>query len=116
MATLADLRTQSELGDVAFLASEDVIYFSQHKKASPGEPQSAITALIQGIWDKYPDKARGLLRNRIYSTQVPTEMCFGMVKVAAKRLSIISSLDLQAKLFSQQNYRHVEICFMNDSI
>jgi len=49
--------------------------------------ESAITRLIQGIYEREPESARRILRLRIHATaSQPTEMCLGMVRVAAKRL------------------------------
>ena len=50
------------------------------------EGESAITRLIQGIYGREPAQARRVLRHRIYATAEPREMCWGMVRVAAKRL------------------------------
>lgn len=74
--------------ELAFLICEDSVYFSTHKQSFQTEPINAISNLIQGIYDTYPKIARSILRNRIYSTQsTPTALCFGMVKIAAKRIT-----------------------------
>lgn len=45
--------------------------------------------LIQGVWERDPGQARRILRKRILATtRDPSEMCLGMVKVAAKRLDL----------------------------
>ncbi|MEO7164041.1 MAG: Bd3614 family nucleic acid deaminase [Bdellovibrionia bacterium] len=48
---------------------------------------SAIVQLIQGIYDTHPDQAHTILRNRIYTNAALTEMCHGMIRVAAKRVT-----------------------------
>jgi tRNA(Arg) A34 adenosine deaminase TadA len=73
--------------EIACLVYEDTVYFAKYYRQHPFEPFSAVTILIQGIWERYPELARRILRTRIYTTLRPTEMCHGMVKVAAKRLS-----------------------------
>ena len=54
---------------------------------------SALVRLIQGVWEREPSQARRILRKRISlaSSSSPTEMCLGMVKVAAKRLDCIEA-------------------------
>lgn len=72
--------------DVAFLIDGNTAYFSAHSRRGH-EPFSAIVRLIQGIHGSSPGSALRLLRNRIFATGAPTEMCHGMVSVAAKRLT-----------------------------
>jgi hypothetical protein len=56
--------------------------------AGSSSSESAVTRLIQGIYGLEPRQARRILRRRILATAAcPTEMCWGMVRVAAKRLS-----------------------------
>lgn len=43
--------------------------------------------MIQGVYETAPKHARQLLRNRIYTTENPTELCFGAIKVSAKRMT-----------------------------
>ncbi|APJ04687.1 Bd3614 family nucleic acid deaminase [Silvanigrella aquatica] len=70
--------------DIAFLIHQDTIYYSKHRYKTK-TPESAITKLIQGIYDKFPEKCQTILRNKIYYNYLLTEMCLGMIKVAAKR-------------------------------
>lgn len=84
---------------LAYLYSSNKMYFASHetdKQKARCQPVSAVTSLIQGIYALLPLTARAILRNRIYTTAKPTEMCLGMVRVAAKRLSIVESVE-QAK-------------------
>jgi len=82
---------QNEYEQIAFLFDE-TSHSLFYSRWAPGpnltkEPYSALTQLIQGIYEFYPEMARKRVRNRIYATFSPTEMCLGMVKVAAKRLT-----------------------------
>lgn len=70
----------------SFLQSGQTLYYA-HYSRKIGEPSSSIFRLIQGIYAIAPDQARKILRNRIFSTENPTEFCFGAVKVSAKRLT-----------------------------
>lgn len=73
--------------DVAFLITRtNYVYFSIYKPQIH-EPRSAVTELIQGIWETYGVNAVTLVRNRIYSTALPNEMDYGMLKVCGKRMS-----------------------------
>jgi tRNA(Arg) A34 adenosine deaminase TadA len=73
--------------DIAFLLDRDTVYFAKDIFHSP-KPTSSIVNLIQGIYSRFPRDARRIIRNRIFTTQsAPSEMCLGMVKVAAKRLT-----------------------------
>jgi tRNA(Arg) A34 adenosine deaminase TadA len=76
--------TKENYGNIAFLIHENTIYFSRHTHILKS-PTTAITKLIQGVYDSYPEKSHFILRNKIYSSAIPTEMCLGMIKVAAKR-------------------------------
>src|SRR4051794_7209716 len=76
---------QKKVLEYAFLFYEGTLYFTCHKYIDR-QPLSAIVILIQGIYEADPQMARKILRNPIFSTATPTEMCLGMVKVAAKRV------------------------------
>ena len=52
-----------------------------------------VTALIEGIWNTFPDQAFSLLRERIYSNYAFTPSCEGMIKVAAKRASSLTDIE-----------------------
>lgn len=72
--------------EIAFLTCEEKLYWARHQASGP-QPTSAIVKLVQGLYEIYPDSAQKLVRRRIYATTKPTEMCRGMVKVAARRLT-----------------------------
>ncbi|AFY03189.1 Bd3614 family nucleic acid deaminase [Bdellovibrio bacteriovorus] len=46
-----------------------------------------MVKLLQGLFDRFVDHSFFILRQRIYTTAVLTEMCRGMVKVVAKRIT-----------------------------
>lgn len=73
------------MSDLAWLDDGDRRFIARTDGHLPAE--SAITRLIQGIYERDPAQARRILRHRIRATvEEPTEMCWGMVRVAAKRL------------------------------
>lgn len=76
-----------EASELAFLITPEAVYFACHHPRGSREPTSAIVKLIQGIYQNRSRMARKLMRHRIYSTCKSTEMCRGMLKVAAKRLT-----------------------------
>jgi tRNA(Arg) A34 adenosine deaminase TadA len=72
--------------EIAFLSFQNQIYYSS-VSFTPYRPISALTTLIQGIYEKYPVQAKSIIRNRIYSTASSSAMDYGMIKVAAKRFT-----------------------------
>lgn len=79
----------------SFLCYENTVFYHQYSRRNY-EPSSSILRLIQGIYETAPQKARQILRSRIYSNENPTELCYGAVKVSAKRLT--ASLDFRPSL------------------
>jgi tRNA(Arg) A34 adenosine deaminase TadA len=69
------------------------IYWSAFPKAANGAPSSAVIKLIQGLFDEHRDLSFFLLRQRIWTTGVLSEMDRGMVKVTAKRASSLATVD-----------------------
>ena len=78
----------------AFLISKGTLYYSS-VPFSFSPLRSAVTELIQGIWEEYPHCARTLVRERIHANYSLTPICMGMTKVAAKRISILPEGDFQ---------------------
>lgn len=68
----------------AFLTHEDLLFYSSASEETYS-PHSAVVNLIQGIYEHSPTYAREILRNRVFTTKPLTEMCSGIIKVAAKR-------------------------------
>ena len=50
-------------------------------------PETAVSRLVQGIYERYPQQARAMVRNRIYLAGEKTPFCDGVVRVAAKRIT-----------------------------
>jgi tRNA(Arg) A34 adenosine deaminase TadA len=71
---------------LAFVQHQGKVYYSYHMLKLQ-EPSSAVVNLLQGLFERFVDHSFFILRNRIYTTAVATEMCLGMVKVVAKRIS-----------------------------
>lgn len=76
--------SKQEPVNLAFLFAYGKIYYSFHAQNST-LPLTAITKLIQGISEKYKENSHFILRNKIYTSAPPTNICLSMIKVAAKR-------------------------------
>ena len=50
-------------------------------------PETAVSRLVQGIYERYPQQARAMVRNRIYLAGEKTPFCDGVIRVAAKRIT-----------------------------
>lgn len=72
--------------ELAFVEHEGVIYFAHYPEEGLA-PSSAVVKLLQGLFDQHVDHSFFILRQRIYTTATLTEMCRGMVKVVAKRIT-----------------------------
>ncbi|WP_415064320.1 Bd3614 family nucleic acid deaminase [Bdellovibrio sp.] len=72
--------------ELAFVEHEGVIYFAYYPEGALA-PSSAVVKLLQGLFDRHVDHSFFILRQRIYTTAALTEMCRGMVKVVAKRIT-----------------------------
>ncbi|NUN05172.1 MAG: Bd3614 family nucleic acid deaminase [Bdellovibrio sp.] len=72
--------------DVAFVEAAGVVYYA-HFPQGVLAPSSAVVKLLQGLFDEFVDHSFFILRQRIFFTGTATEMCKGMVKVVAKRMS-----------------------------
>ncbi|WII72571.1 Bd3614 family nucleic acid deaminase [Bdellovibrio sp. 22V] len=72
--------------DLAFVESKGVVYYSYFPRNLAG-PSSAVVKLLQGVFDRFLDHSFFILRQRIFSTAPLSEMCQGMVKVVAKRIT-----------------------------
>jgi tRNA(Arg) A34 adenosine deaminase TadA len=71
------------LGGKAWLEHNGQVYWA----SGPEElaPETAVSRLVQGIYERYPQLARAMVRNRIYLSGEKTPFCDGMIRVAAKR-------------------------------
>ncbi len=74
--------------DVAWVEGDEGAWFSVMPRARKRwECDSAVVRLIQGVYESTPHEARRILRHRIFTTAPLTEMCRGMVRVAAKTVT-----------------------------
>lgn len=70
--------------ELAFVEHAGVVYYSYYCPIQEA-PSSAVVKLLQGIFDQFTDHSFFILRQRIFTTALLTEMCRGMIKVVAKR-------------------------------
>lgn len=77
-------RLQKTGFDLAFVQHQGRLYYAYYPQAQLS-PSSALVKLLQGLFDSFVDHSFFILRQRLYTTAVLTEMCRGMVKVVAKR-------------------------------
>lgn len=85
----------------AWLEWNGTLFWTSYLR-SPFEPYSALLALVDGIWDRFPGSAHFMLRSRIFINYEPTEICRGVTVVCAKRMSRLSAVpgDLLARMQS----------------
>jgi hypothetical protein len=73
----------------ASLTQGDRTYFSDEPSGNQLHADTAVTRLIEGIWDRFPEQAFHLLRSRIYTNYPLTLRCKGAIQLAAKRVSVL---------------------------
>ncbi len=78
----------------AFLVHRNQIYRAFENEST----HTAVSALIYGIWTRFPDHALSMLRERIYTNYSLTPLCEGSIKVCAKRATELSKEAYQSKL------------------
>lgn len=109
---LTELLSQdTERQQVAFLvetSASRILYAKQARSALQHAPHSAITRLIQGIYEYDPRFARRILRNRIHTDAAPTEMCHGMVRVSAKALTLVSPGAMTAAPLPRESFSWID--------
>ena len=89
-AILSHLVQNSPGYDFAALELESQVFFARFPKNARAELlESSVTRLVQGIYDEYPEQARQLLRQRIFSTAEPTLLDQAIVKVGARKLTAL---------------------------
>ena len=77
---------------IAYLEHEKRIYLVRRERAVH-EPFSAVTDLIQTLWQNFGSDALRIVREPIFHTGELTEMDHGMIKVAAKRTRRLTGSD-----------------------
>lgn len=95
---------------LAFVEHQGKVYYSYHLLSTEA-PSSAVVKLLQGLFEYFVDHSFFILRNRIYTTGSISEMCLGMVKVVAKRISD-NVLPMNTSL--ELNFEFIEIDFQNE--
>lgn len=98
--------------DLALIESDGILYFARYdtNDEPTDKPSSAVVKLITGIYDKAPEGAFRILRNRIYCSARLTPMCWGMVKVAARRIEQqVSNQVLEERIASIDRNNLVEV-------
>lgn len=79
------LSQKAEAGQAfAWVEHENQIYYSRIDLSYSG-PATAVTKLIQHLFDLKVDHSFFILRKRIFANYPLTSLCRGMVKIAAKR-------------------------------
>jgi tRNA(Arg) A34 adenosine deaminase TadA len=94
----------------AFVQSKNKIYYA-HCDLTMGAPYTPVTKLLQNFFDTHLDQSFFTLRNRIFCNYQPTELCSGMTKVVAKRISPLlefanKPFDQMSDFFNSQNLNH----------
>lgn len=75
----------STLNSIAWLVWRQTCFWSAAPQPLESEPFSAVTELIQGVWESHPRWARSILRSRIHTTAAPRPLELGMIRIMAKR-------------------------------
>ncbi|MGY3802663.1 Bd3614 family nucleic acid deaminase [Pigmentibacter ruber] len=103
--------------DYAFLVYQNTIYYAK-QDSNIFSPLTAVTKLIQGISEQYKENAHYILRKKIYTSYIPTNMCLGMIKVAAKRFSYVanSQVNLLPISYQFEEIKHIIDCDLNEDI
>jgi tRNA(Arg) A34 adenosine deaminase TadA len=94
--------------DLALVECKGTVFHASYLRAEK-EPSSAIFRLIQGVYEAEPLHAREILRNRVFSTYSPTELCFGAIKVSAKRVHPELNLSVPAAGATDLPFRLVDL-------
>ena len=79
----------------AFLVHEGVCYAPSVSARANADTvgETPVTRLIEGICAQFPNQSRAILRERIFSKFPLTPACEGMIKVVAKRASVLPEID-----------------------
>lgn len=71
--------------EIAWVTHKNKVYYSILPKKTTSKVNSAVTKLIQNIFEVHIDQSFFILRNRIFSNVFLTESARGMIRIAAKR-------------------------------
>lgn len=105
---------QKQNVQVAFVMHQGKVYYSYHTGAAI-TASSAVVNLMQGLFHRFVDNSFFILRNRIYTTATASEMCLGMVKVVAKRITdqVVSqnhSVPLDLEFVEIKSFAREDLC------
>lgn len=89
LAFLQEKADVSNLDDFAFVEHEGRVYWVSVERSAQRAPYSAVTYLVQTLFDERKDLSFFILRNRIYTSAELSEMDRGMIRIIAKRVSSI---------------------------
>ncbi len=74
---------------LALLRHGNRVFWAQGPSLVEGSyaPETPVSRLVQGLYERYPAEARKIVRNRIFILGAKTAYCDGVIRVAAKRVS-----------------------------
>lgn len=104
LAFLQEKADRSKSEDFAFVEHEGKVYWVSVERSLGRAPYSAVTYLVQTLFDERKDLSFFILRNRIYTSAELSEMDRGMIRIIAKRVSSIiqpPSVTAEARDFVQ---------------
>lgn len=109
-----ELKKQGHSLQYAWVEHNEVIYYAAIRGAITAEanhnralPFTAVTQLIQYLFDTHVDHSFFILRNRIFTTEPTTPYAQGMVRLTAKRVSFsVEPRDLGIEL----KYKFKKVC------
>lgn len=78
--------------DVAFLVEPDGVSWAAGPRAA-WSPESAVSRLVQGLYERHGTRAARRLRRPVWSTRPPDPFGAGLVKVHGKRLVVVTPRD-----------------------
>lgn len=98
--------------DWAWVEHAGIVYCAS-VKPSPLSAATAVTQLIQYLFDSYIDHSFFILRKRIFTTEPPHPYSQGMVRLAAKRIHFtVESRDTHLQI----NYEFKNVCSAQDGL
>lgn len=100
-----ELKKKNPELEYAWVVHAGIIYYSSVTK-SAGSPFTAVTQLIQHLFDSYVDHSFFILRNRIFTTEPAHPYSQGMVRLTAKRITFsVEPLDFDLQI--QHEFKNI---------
>lgn len=84
--------TDSSSAPFAWVQHKDQVYYSRSTSIDPHLPSSPLIKLLQGLFDEHKDLSFFILRNRIFLNYTPPMRDLGMIKLIAKRHSVVGPI------------------------